>query len=336
MQPWQADLDEIDDRGTRQDVFARPMKLPAIFLMGPTASGKTDATKSLSSKFPLEIISVDSAMIYRGMDIGTAKPDAMTRQRAPHRLIDILEPHESYSAARFREDALHEMSEIAKRGNVPLLVGGTMLYFRALEHGLADMPAADSALRAEISARIESQGSPALHAELAEIDPEAASRINVNDVQRIQRALEVYYLTGNTISAHHARGTDDSFPYRLLKLVLAPADRAVLHRQIEERFDTMLKKGFLNEVQTLRGRTGLHSGLPAMRAVGYRQAWAHLDGLYDYEEMRRKGIVATRRYAKRQITWMRSEPDVTWIDAGGADPLQLIGNLIGDFLTENK
>ncbi|MEE8119049.1 MAG: tRNA (adenosine(37)-N6)-dimethylallyltransferase MiaA [Gammaproteobacteria bacterium] len=312
------------------------MKSPAIFLMGPTASGKTDAAVFLSHHFPLEIISVDSAMIYRGMDIGTAKPGRVIQQRTPHRLVDILEPHESYSAARFREDAMREMADIKERGKVPLLVGGTMLYFRALEHGLADMPGADPTVRAKLSSRMKDKGLSALHAELADIDPAAASRIDVNDAQRIQRALEVYYLTGKTLTAHHAQSADADFPFHLLKLVLAPTEREVLHARIEARFNIMLENGFLDEVRRLKNIVGVHAALPAMRAVGYRQAWGHLEGNYGVEEMRRRGVVATRRYAKRQLTWMRGEPGVTWVDAGKPDYQQRISRLVGNFLTENS
>lgn len=287
---------------------------PAILLMGPTASGKTALAVELVRHFPFDIISVDSAMIYRGMDIGTAKPDAETLRVAPHRLIDILDPAETYSAGRFREDALAAMEEITAAGRVPLLVGGTLLYFRALQQGLAALPTADARLRTELDARAARFGWPALHAELARVDAVAAARIHVNDPQRIQRALEVFYLTGRPLSAWHAAEERKPRTFRWIKFALVPADRAQLHARIETRFRSMMASGFLEEVSALRRRGDLNRSSPSMRAVGYRQLWEHLDGQCDLDSAVRRGIVATRRFAKRQLTWLRAERDAHWFN----------------------
>lgn len=283
--------------------------------MGPTASGKTALAVELVSRLGCEIVSVDSAMVYRGMDVGTAKPGPEVLAVAPHRLIDILDPAESYSAARFREDALAGMREISAAGRVPLLVGGTMLYFDALQHGLAELPAADPEIRAALDERAAREGWAALHAELAGLDPAAAARIHPNDPQRIQRALEVCYISGWTLSELQAQTAVEPGEYHYVKLALAPLERAVLHEIIERRFGSMMQDGFLAEVAGLRGRGDLHAGLPSMRAVGYRQLWQHLDGECDLDEAVRRGVVATRRYAKRQLTWLRSEPEVSWFDS---------------------
>lgn len=288
---------------------------PAVLLMGPTASGKTELAVELVERLPLEIVSVDSAMVYRGMDIGTAKPDAATRLRAPHRLIDILDPLEAYSAARFYRDALREMAAIRAAGRVPLLVGGTMLYFRALVHGLSTLPAADPAVRTRLEAEAREGGWQALHQRLAAVDPEAAARIHRNDPQRLQRALEVYELTGRPLSAHWAAGGWGGAPYNWLPLVVAPGERAALRERIARRFLAMLEAGFLDEVETLRRRGDLHPGLPSMRSVGYRQAWAHLAGELDRETMVERAITATRQLAKRQLTWLRRETAAEWIQA---------------------
>ncbi len=290
---------------------------PAIFLMGPTASGKTDLAVALLEQLPCDIISVDSAMIYRGMDIGTAKPDAATLARAPHRLIDILDPAQSYSAAQFRADALREMAEITTRGRVPLLVGGTMLYFRALQQGLSDLPSAQPEVRARLDAEARERGWQHMHQRLADVDPMAAQRIHPNDPQRIQRALEVYELTGRSMTelCLSEQGAAMPLPYRLLKIAVAPQERAVLHDRIEARFRTMLDNGFLTEVEGLYGRGDLHTGLPAMRAVGYRQAWAYLAGQVSYAEMVENAITASRQLAKRQLTWLRGQPDAVWFDS---------------------
>ncbi|MBN8770648.1 MAG: tRNA (adenosine(37)-N6)-dimethylallyltransferase MiaA [Thiobacillus sp.] len=286
---------------------------PAIFLMGPTASGKTALAVSLVERFPLEIISVDSALVYRGMDIGTAKPDAATLARAPHHLLDIRDPTETYSAAAFCDDARRLMADIAARGMVPLLVGGTMLYFRALLQGLDDLPRADAALRKELEAEAAARGWPALHAELAVVDPATAARLAPNDSQRIGRALEVFRLSGTPMSALLDR-VQSELPYRVLQLALIPSDRAVLHQRIAARFDAMLAEGLIDEVDTLRRRYALNADLPSMRAVGYRQAWAYLDGEIDLKDLREQGIAATRQLAKRQLTWLRSWPDVVELD----------------------
>ena len=290
----------------------------AICVMGPTASGKTDLALEFVRHLPCDIISVDSAMIYRGMDIGTAKPESRLLAEAPHRLIDILDPAESYSAARFREDALTEMREISAAGRIPLLTGGTMLYFDVLQHGISPLPGADPELRAALDARAAQQGWPALHAELAQRDPAAAARIKPNDRQRIQRALEVCQLSGRTLTELQAAAAVEPQEYRFLKLALAPAERSTLHASIERRFQQMMRHGFLEEVRGLHARGDLHAGMPSMRAVGYRQLWEYLQGGTSLEEAVRRGIVATRRYAKRQLTWLRAEPDVRWFESGNA------------------
>ncbi len=281
--------------------------------MGPTASGKTALAVRLVESFPLEIISVDSALVYRGMDIGSAKPDAATLARAPHHLLDVREPTEAYSAAAFCDDARRLMADIAARGKVPLLVGGTMLYFRALLHGLDDLPRADAALRKALEAEAAVRGWPALHAELVQVDPTTAARLAPNDSQRIGRALEVFRLTGTPMSALLDRARAD-LPYRVLQLALVPSDRAVLHQRIAARFDAMLAAGLVDEVRALRLAHALAPGLPAMRAVGYRQAWAYLDGEIDLAQLREQGIAATRQLAKRQLTWLRSWPDAVELD----------------------
>jgi tRNA dimethylallyltransferase len=287
---------------------------PAIFLMGPTASGKTALACALSERFPVELVSVDSALVYRGMDIGTAKPDAATLARYPHAMIDIRDPAEPYSAADFRIDALAVMEDIRARGRVPLLVGGTGLYFRALQQGLSNLPEADPMVRERLSAQATAIGWPAMHVRLREIDPAAAARIGPNDAQRIQRALEVIELTGRPLSEQQRGGSGERFPWRVLKLALLPADRAPLHARIAERFDAMLAQGFLDEMRQLRARGDLDPDLPSMRAVGYRQAWEHLDGLTTPAEFRDRGIFATRQLAKRQITWLRGELDARVLD----------------------
>lgn len=291
----------------------------AIALMGPTASGKTALAVDWAQRLGTEVVSVDSALVYRGLDIGAAKPDAATLALAPHRLIDIREPHETYSAAEFARDALLEMQVLAASGRIPLLVGGTGLYFRALLDGLSEMPEADPALRAVIEAEAATKGWTALHDELATVDPAAALRISRNDPQRITRALEVFRLSGRAISDWQRASQRRRFPFRVLRLALAPADRAELHRRIEQRFDQMLGAGFLDEVRRLRERPELQKHpnpgeLPALRAVGYRQAWAHLDGETDFAAFREAGIAATRQLAKRQLTWLRGELDLRWFD----------------------
>ncbi len=287
---------------------------PAIFLMGPTASGKTALACALSERFPVELVSVDSALVYRSMDIGTAKPDPATLARYPHALIDIRDPAEPYSAADFRADALAAMKDISARGKVPLLVGGTGLYFRALHQGLSNLPEADPAIRERLAAEADEIGWPAMHERLRQADPTAAARIGPNDAQRIQRALEVIELTGRPLSEQQRGGSGERFPWRVLKLALLPPERGSLHARIAERFDAMLAQGFLDEMRHLRTRGDLHPDLPSMRAVGYRQAWEHLDGLTGAAEFRDRGVFATRQLAKRQITWLRSELDARTFD----------------------
>ena len=288
---------------------------PAICLMGPTASGKTDLAVALVEQLPLEIISVDSVMVYRGMDIGSAKPDAATLERAPHRLIDIRDPAEAYSAAQFRDDALQEMAAISAAGRIPLLVGGTMLYFRALLSGLSTLPSADAEIRARLEAEAEAEGWESLHRRLAEVDVAAAARIHPHDPQRIQRALEVYELTGTPLSQLQQQQVEEPLPYRIIKLALAPSERGVLHERIAARFEHMLRDGLIEEVEALRRRGDLHLDLPALRAVGYRQVWEFLDGSIDYTEMTERGIIATRQLAKRQFTWLRAEPELALLDS---------------------
>ncbi len=309
---------------------------PAIFLMGPTATGKTALACALAERFPVELVSVDSALVYRGLDIGAAKPDAATLRRHPHALIDLRDPCEPYSAAMFREDALAAMRAITARGRVPLLVGGTGLYFRALEHGLSAMPTADPALRARLSEEADRIGWPALHARLAERDPDAAARIQRNDAQRIQRALEAIELSGVTLTALRASaGGRARLPYRVLKLALIPADRQRLRERIAARFDAMLAAGLLEEVRRLRARGDLHPGLPALRAVGYRQAWQHLAGGLDAREFRRRAIFATNQLAKRQLTWLRGELDARAFDPERADLAQAVARAVGLFLAKS-
>jgi len=286
----------------------------AICLMGPTASGKTDLAVELVQKLPCDIISVDSALVYRGMDIGTAKPGSDVLEVAPHRLIDICDPTESYSAARFREDALREMEDIFAKGRTPLLVGGTMLYYRALQYGLSKLPGADPAVRARLEAEAAAMGWDQMHQRLLQIDPVAGARIHPNDPQRIQRALEVFELTGQTLTELQNRDGEQKLPYRLIKLVRAPKDRAVLHQRIAKRFHQMLELGFEDEVKGLLARGDITPDLPSMRSVGYRQMLEYLTGGYSYEQMVERGIIATRQLAKRQLTWLRSEQDAHWLD----------------------
>jgi tRNA dimethylallyltransferase len=306
---------------------------PAIFLMGPTASGKTGIAVELAQRLPVELISVDSALVYHGMDIGTAKPDAATLARAPHHLIDIIEPTEAYSAAQFRSDALKLMAQITDRGRVPLLVGGTMLYFKALQGGLSALPAADAKIRAQLDADAAQYGWPALHARLAEVDAATAARLNPADAQRIQRALEVFMLTGKPVSQHFIEAETDILPYRLLKIALLPSDRAVLHQRIAQRFDAMLTQGLVEEVRVLRRKyPALSLSLPSMRCVGYRQAWQHLDGDYDLSTLREKGIAATRQLAKRQMTWLRGMNDTMTLDCLDEDLLDSTFDTVRQFI----
>jgi len=288
-------------------------ELPVLVLAGPTGAGKTDWAIRLAESAPVEIVSVDSALVYRGLDIGTAKPARELRERVPHHLIDICEPTESYSAGRFVPDAVAALRDVHARRRVPLLVGGSMLYLRSLLHGLATLPQADSRLRAELDARAARQGWPALHAELARLDPEAAARVAPTDSQRIQRALEVCYNTGRPISELQRATVSPLAGRRLHYWMLAPP-RAVLHERIRRRFEAMMAAGFLEEVRSLRRNGALTARHPSMRAVGYRQLWAHLDGQYPLEEAVRRGVAATRQLAKRQLTWMRGEALGRWIE----------------------
>ncbi|QPR28995.1 tRNA (adenosine(37)-N6)-dimethylallyltransferase MiaA [Edwardsiella hoshinae] len=287
---------------------------PAIFIMGPTASGKTALAMALRERFPLEIISVDSALIYRGMDIGTAKPSADELARAPHRLIDIRDPAQSYSAADFRADALREMAEITAQGRIPLLVGGTMLYYKALLEGLSPLPPADAAVRARIEQQAREQGWAALHQELARIDPIAAARIHPNDPQRLSRALEVFFVSGNTLT-ELTRVSGEALPYAVSQFAIAPSSRELLHQRIALRFQQMLAAGFEQEARGLFARGDLHPDLPSVRCVGYRQMWSYLAGEIDYDEMVYRGICATRQLAKRQMTWLRGWESVQWLDS---------------------
>lgn len=297
-----------------------PQPPSAIFLMGPTASGKTGLAVKLYQQLPVEIISVDSALVYRDMDMGTAKPDAETLAKAPHHLINIINPTESYSAAQFRDDALQLMGEIAARGNTPLLVGGTMLYFNALQHGLNELPEADTNIRAQLVKKAEQEGWPAMHEELARFDPVTAKRLDPADAQRIERALEIYLITGRPMSELLAQEKISALPYRLLKIALLPSDRAVLHQRIAERFDTMLTHGLLEEVMGLRKKyPALDPSMPAMRCVGYRQAWQYLAGEFDMGVLHEKGIAATRQLAKRQMTWLRGMDDIHPVDCVSED-----------------
>ena len=305
---------------------------PAVFLMGPTASGKTSLAVALAQRLPVELISVDSALVYRDMDIGTAKPDAKTLAEAPHRLLDIIAPTEVYSAAQFRADALQYMAEITSRGKLPLLVGGTMLYFNALQHGLNDLPQADVAVRAEIVARAEMLGWPAMHEQLRQVDPITAVRLKPNDAQRIERALEIWQVSGQPMSALLQVAKTDVLPYRLLKLSLLPSNRAVLHQRIAERFDAMLEAGLLEEVRALRQQyPTLTPESPAMRCVGYRQTWRYLDGETDLATLREQGIAATRQLAKRQLTWLRGMDDTIEFDCLDGTILDSIDNIVRQF-----
>ncbi len=302
----------------------------AVAIMGPTASGKTAAALAIAQQWPCEIISVDSALVYRGMDIGTAKPTADELAAVPHHLIDILDPAESYSVRQFRDDALRLVADIQSRGRLPLLVGGTMLYFKGLRDGLDELPQADPALRAQIDMEIARHGVVALHERLRTLDPVTADRLKPTDTQRVQRALEIILLTGQPMSALLAKSAPPALPFTLLPIALEPSDRSVLHARIAERFDKMLaaKPGLLDEVQALRARGDLHLGLPSMRCVGYRQAWEYLDGQITKAELREKGIAATRQLAKRQLTWLRSMADRIVVDClatdAGAQVMQTI------------
>jgi tRNA dimethylallyltransferase len=295
-------------------------RLPAaLALLGPTASGKSRIALELAQRIPLEIVSVDSAQVFRGMDVGTAKPSAAERAAVAHHLIDIIDPTDSYSAARFRADALGLLREIQARGRIPLLVGGTMLYVKALREGLSALPQADAALRATIAAQALERGWPAMHAELARADPQRAARLKPGDAQRIQRALEVYRLTGRPMSSLLAGPIEPDLPFRLLQAALIPSDRGMLHARIAARFDRMLGAGLVEEVAALRRRYALHPGLSSMRCVGYRQAWQFLEGEITEAGLRDRGVFATRQLAKRQLTWLRATEDLFIVDCLAED-----------------
>jgi len=299
-----------------------------VCLVGPTAAGKTEVAMYLAERFPFDIVSVDSAMVYRYMNIGTAKPSADVLAKLPHRLVDILDPWDTYSAGQFREDALGEIKRIFAAGRLPLLVGGTSLYFRALEHGLAELPAADDEVRARIDARAGRVGWPAMHAKLATRDPPTAARIKPTDRQRIQRALEVIELTGERLSDLHARHAAVPADFEFLRVALLPSDRQVLHERVAQRFAAMLDDGLVAEVEQLRAMPRMTAGCPSMRAVGYRQIWAHLEGQFDGPEAARRAVVATRRLVKRQLTWLRSEPGAAEFDCLRSGIAAQVGHFI--------
>jgi tRNA dimethylallyltransferase len=296
-------------------------KPKVIFLMGPTASGKTALAIEMATQHNCEIISVDSALIYRDMDIGSAKPSLQELQLAPHKLIDILDPSESYSAADFRRDALLAIEDIVSRGKTPILVGGTMMYFKALLEGLSPLPAADNGIRQQILAQAQTQGWDALHQELCDIDPVAGERIHPNDPQRLSRALEVYRISGKTMT-ELTQTKSAALPYDVVQFAIAPTDRKILHQLIAKRFNMMLEQGFIEEVARLKARNDLHLELPSMRCVGYRQCWQYLDNEFDHTTMVEKATAATRQLAKRQLTWLRSWPDLQWLESGAE------GNLV--------
>ncbi len=307
----------------------------AVAIMGPTASGKTAAALAIASEIPCEIISVDSALVYRGMDVGTAKPTPEQRAQVSHHLIDILDPSQSYSVRQFRDDALRLIQEILARGRLPLLVGGTMLYFKGLRDGLDDLPQADPAVRARLDDEAARLGVPALHARLQTLDPVTAARLKPNDVQRIQRALEIHALTGQPMSSLLALAAPVRLPFSLLPISLEPSDRAVLHARIAARFDAMLadsEHGLLAEVTALRARGDLHAGLPSMRCVGYRQAWEYLDGKIDLAGLRATAIAATRQLAKRQLTWLRSMEDRVVVDCLDPNAAQQVKRIVEEHL----
>ena len=295
-----------------------------IFLMGPTASGKTSLAVELVKHLPLEIVSVDSAMVYRGMDIGTAKPTREVLEIAPHRLIDICDPTESYSAGRFRRDAMTAIEEIRENNRIPILVGGTGLYFRSLEQGFSDLPSTDPVLRIRLTQMMRERGSPALHAELSRVDPVSAERLHPNDSQRIQRALEVYEITKTPLSVFIAEGRLGALPHKVIKLALAPSDRRIIRERTRQRFIRMLDNGLVDEVRGFFEEENMHEGLTSMRMVGYRQVWSYLADCLSYSEMQERAVIATRQLAKRQLTWLRTEDNTTWFDSSRPDIAQVV------------
>ena len=306
------------------------MRRTVLALLGPTASGKSALAVKAAESLPVEIVSMDSALVYRGMDIGTAKPGAALRARVPHHLIDLIDPDQGYSAGRWRQDAVRIVGEILERKRIPLLVGGTMLYYRALTSGLDELPPADPEVRAQIEAEAARRGWPALHEELRNADPASAARIAPADAQRVQRALEVWRITGKPLSALHGQAARD-LPFAVKGLALVP-ERPVLHERIARRFAAMLRLGLVEEVRSLKEKHRLSASMPSMRAVGYRQVWEYLEGRFDKAALAEKGIVATRQLAKRQLTWLRSFPDVVRLDAAGQDPAAVLQRLLYSFL----
>ena len=299
----------------------------ALFIMGPTATGKTDLAIACAEEFDMDIISVDSALVYRDMDIGSAKPDAATLLQAPHKLVDIIDPAESYSAGQFREDALREMEASTAAGKIPCLAGGTMLYFNTLQKGIANLPETDMVIRQQLLDEAEKNGIKSMHARLAQVDPESAQRLHPNDPQRVLRALEVFEISGKTLTAHWAEQSKHVMPYRTIKIALVPPDRVELRKRIEQRFDAMLVGGLVDEVKALYQRNDLSLDMSSMRAVGYRQVWLYLEGQYDYDTMREKAITATAQLAKRQMTWLRSETDCNFINPETLNVGKVLKNL---------
>ncbi|ODN66706.1 tRNA dimethylallyltransferase [Methylophaga muralis] len=307
---------------------------PAIFLMGPTAAGKTDLAIFLAQNLPVEIISVDSALIYKQMNIGTAKPDTKVLQQFPHHLVDIIDPQQAYSAGRFRQDALALMADITKRGKIPLLVGGTMLYFKTLQYGIAELPEADANIRAKLEQELKQFGLSHLHQRLNEVDPVSAARIHINDPQRLLRALEVYEISGKPLT-ELTQHSDFLLPYSVIKIILSPFDRKILHQRIAKRYEMMMQAGFIEEVKKLQKRGDLHAALPSIRAVGYRQAWSFLNGEYDENTFIERAIIATRQMAKRQLTWLRAQKDGVWFDSGNDLPNKQVLDFIRSKLSES-
>ncbi len=307
-----------------------------VFVMGPTAAGKTDLAVACAEDLNCELISVDSALVYRDMNIGTAKPDAETLRRAPHSLIDIIDPAEAYSAANFRSDAMQEIKASLSRGKTPLLVGGTMLYYKALQQGLSELPSADEVIRAQLDEDARTHGWQWMHERLQQIDAISAERIHPNDPQRIQRALEVYEATGKTLTQFWQEQQSNALPYNVIKIAFFPEDRALLRKRIAIRFEQMLKEGFIDEVEALRARGDLHLDLPSMRCVGYRQVWEHLDGMMTYGDMTEKAITATRQLAKRQLTWLRKEQNCNFYDIQPAIYQKILKNLKNSLLSSSK
>ncbi len=316
--------------------FAPSKKLPpAIAILGPTASGKSNLALSITDHFPIEIISIDSAQVYRYLDIGSAKPDPQILAKIPHHLINLIDPDQQYSAAQFRHDALLTMKEITLRGNIPLLVGGTMLYFKALREGLSDLPPADQQIRKEIEASAAEKGWSTLHHLLQSVDPMSAERIQPNDSQRIQRALEIYYLTGKPMSQQMVSSQPTSIPYRLISIALLPSDRKVLHQRIQHRFETMLEMGLIEEVRSILSQFSLTLEMPSMRCVGYRQVYQYLQGQLSLMELREKGAAATRQLAKRQLTWLRSMEQLTEFDCLADNLLEQVMYYLQTMLNTN-